>query len=352
MGLKPLVIDDLVAKLPIIQGGMGVGISLSGLAGAVANEGAVGIISTAQIGFYRKDFEENPKRANFAAIEEQLAKARALAPEGVIGVNIMTASNNYEEYVKCSVENGAQLIISGAGLPTTLPALVKGSKAKFAPIVSSVKACKVLFSMWEKKYGTTADLVVIEGPKAGGHLGFKLQDLDTLTGEGYDDEVKRIIEFVDGYRSKFDKKIPVVFGGGVYDKADILHYIGLGCDGVQMATRFVATVECDAPQSFKEAYLSSTCDDVGIIKSPVGMPGRALKNKFFQKAATGEKFPIDKCYACISHCDRTTIPYCITQTLVASAQGETENALVFCGENAHRVNEIVTVKELIRELTE
>lgn len=351
MSLKPLVIDTLVAKIPIIQGGMGIGVSLANLAGAVAREGGIGILSTAQIGYQEALFEKSPMRANMNAIKTQFEKAKQLSNGGLIGFNIMAATFHYERYVKRCVEVGADVIISGAGLPITLPELVAGSKTKIAPIVSSNKGAKVLLNTWKKRYNKTADFVVIEGPKAGGHLGFKADTLNESI-EQMDDEVVKIVETVNHFGESFDQKIPVIFAGGVYDRADIDHYLSLGCSGVQMATRFVVTEECDAPEAFKTSYLNAKEEDITIIKSPVGMPGRAIKNQFSERIKH-EQIPIEKCRNCLSlkHCDRETIPYCITETLLNAVTKDPNHALIFAGSNAYKLKEKTTVKKIFDELT-
>ena len=349
MELSSLIIGDLVAKVPIIQGGMGVGVSLSSLAGAVAREGAIGVISAAQPGYLEEDFSNNPLTANLRSLGNHIKKAKEISNNGIIGVNIMCASKNYEEYVKCAIDNGADLIISGAGLPTDLPKLVEGYNIKIAPIVSPPKSASVILKMWDRRYGRAADMVVIEGPKAGGHLGFSNESLEEYESKDYDKEVLEIIEIVKEYENKYNKKIPVVFAGGVFDRKDIDHYISLGCSGVQMATRFVATEECDADINFKMAYINSKKEDIVIVKSPVGLPGRAISNKFMKdRKLINEK--ITKCYKCLKKCNMADIPYCITGALVRAVKGDIDNSLVFCGENAYRLNKIITVKELIKEL--
>ena len=344
MKLNSLIIGDLEAKVPIIQGGMGVGVSLSSLAGAVAKEGAIGVISAAQPGFLEEDFGKDSLIANIRALGKHIKKAKEISNGGIIGVNIMCATRNYEEYVKCAIDNGADLIISGAGLPTDLPKFTEGSNIKLAPIVSPPKSASVILKMWDRRYGRTADMVIIEGPKAGGHLGFSSESLKEYESKGYDKEV-----LVKVYEEKYNKKIPVIFAGGVYDRDDINHYMNLGCAGVQMATRFVATEECDAHINFKMAYINAKKEDVMIVKSPVGMPGRAISNKFMEeRKLTNEK--ISKCYKCLKKCDMATIPYCITGALVRAVKGDVDNSLVFCGENAYRLDKITTVKKLIEEL--
>lgn len=346
---KPLIIGDLTAKIPVIQGGMGVGISLSGLAGSVAACGGVGVISTAQIGWLEPDFRKHPFEANYRAIEKEIRKAREIAKGGIIGVNIMVATQRYEEYVKTAVKAGVDLIISGAGLPIDLPKYVEGTKTKIAPIVSSLKSLNVICRMWDRKYKKAPDLVVIEGPKAGGHLGFSREELDTFTDESYDKVIRSIIEKVKEYGKTCSKKIPVVVAGGIYDRADMDHALSLGADGVQMGTRFVTTKECDAAPEYKQAYLNAQKEDICIVQSPVGMPGRAIKNPFMDRVKT-EKCRIEHCYHCIVTCKPAEIPYCITQALVNAAEGRVEDALLFCGSNAYRSNKIETVEDIMREL--
>lgn len=348
--MKNLVIGDLTAKIPIIQGGMGVGISLHKLAAAVAREGGIGVISAAQPGFREPDFYTNTFEANMRALSREIKLAKEESNGGIIGVNIMVAVTHYEDFVKCCIESGADLIISGAGLPMDLPKFAAGSDIKLAPIVSSAKACKVIFSRWVKKYDRLPDLLVIEGPKAGGHLGFKAEEV--LNIDNFDDEILKIIETKREFEEKYDKTIPVVFGGGVYSKEDVKHCLeDLGLDGVQMATRFVATEECDADMAFKEAYINAGVEDVKIVKSPVGMPGRALNNHFI-KDIVPDGCKVSRCFQCLVHCDPRTIPYCISQALFNGANGDIDNALVFCGENVYKIDKISTVKDIIDEVLE
>ena len=349
--MQNLIIGNKTAKIPIIQGGMGVGVSRSGLAGAVAAAGGVGIISSAQIGYDEENFLTDHKNANKNALIKHIKKAKEKSRGGLVGVNVMTALKDYAEHVKISVEAGADVVICGAGLPTNLPELVAGSDTKFAPIVSSAKAASLLLRRWEKTYNTTADFIVIEGPMAGGHLGFSLDDLDKYKGNNnkYDLEIQKIIETVKPFEEKFGRHIPVIVAGGIFDKADIEHALSLGADGVQIASRFVATEECDASDAYKQTYINATEDDIEIIKSPVGMPGRAIKNKFLEKIGT-DRPPI-RCLGCLAKCNPSEIPYCITDALIKAVKGDIENGLLFAGENVSRINSITTVPELIAELT-
>lgn len=346
---KALKIGDLIASVPVIQGGMGVGISLSGLAGAVAAEGGVGIISTAQIGYREPDFDTNPITANLRAIGKEIQKAKEIAKGGIIGVNIMVATQKYEEYVKAAVAAGVDLIISGAGLPVNLPDIVGKAKTKLAPIVSSLKSAQVIIRYWSKKYDRIPDLVVIEGPKAGGHLGFSLEQLNNPEYiADYDGEIKRIIEYVKQTGAEKGADIPVVVAGGVYEREDLEHALCLGADGVQMATRFVTTKECDASDAYKQTYIDAKKEDIILVKSPVGMPGRAIRNLFMERASK-EKVPHGKCHLCVSTCKPGETPYCITDALLNAVKGKINEALLFCGTNAHRATRIETVKEIMDE---
>lgn len=345
---KPLVIGDLKAEVPVIQGGMGVGISLSGLAGAVAAQGGIGIISTAQIGYREPEFDAHPIETNLRAIGTEIRKAREIANGGIIGVNIMVATRDYERYVKAAVEAGVDLIISGAGLPMKLPELTAGSNTKIAPIVSSVKSADVIFKYWIKKYDRLPDLVVIEGPRAGGHLGFKLEELEEIDDAAYDEEIKRIIARVNEYAAQRETEIPVVVAGGVYERKDMEHYLEMGAAGVQVATRFVTTYECDAADAYKQAYINAKKEDIVIVKSPVGMPGRAILNPFMKRAKEGQ-IPHGRCHLCVSTCKPAETPYCITEALVNAAVGNVDEALLFCGSNAYRAEKLEHVKDIMDE---
>ncbi len=366
--LKSLKIGSLTANYPIIQGGMGVGISLSSLAGAVAKAGGIGIISTAQIGFRRPDFEKNPLAANLKAIHDELAKARKLAPEGILGFNIMVATKEYGQYVKEAVKAGADVIISGAGLPIDMPKFVseaeettiENRRTMLAPIVSSAKSAMVICRMWDRKHKTAPDFVVIEGPCAGGHLGFSKEQLTelgvdtdcvskTYKQNEYEREIREIMKTVKEFAEKYKKDIPIIVAGGVYDHYDVVRQMELGVDGVQVATRFVTTEECDADLAYKQAYLQANEEDIMIVKSPVGMPGRAIKNKFLECVQKG-RIPVKKCFGCLEHCNPAETPYCITRALINAANGNIDDALLFCGSNAYRSKTIETVPEVMKEL--
>lgn len=349
--MKALQIGDKIARIPIIQGGMGVGVSRSKLAGAVASEGGIGVISTAQIGYDEEEFESNPAAANIKAIKKHIRLAKEKAKGGLVGANIMVALRDYADHVKAAVSAGVDVIISGAGLPAKLPEYVEGSDTKIAPIVSSKKAAYVILHRWEKKYQRTADFVVIEGPKAGGHLGFSKEELQDVDKIDYDTSIREIISTVGEFAKRFGKKIPVIVAGGIFTPNDVRHAVALGADGVQVASRFVATEECDAAPAYKEAYIHGSKEEIEIIKSPVGMPGRALHNHFLDEVEHG-KLPVRKCYGCMRQCNVNEIPYCITDALTKAVRGDVENGLVFCGAEVGRIHEMTTVHQLMEELEE
>lgn len=348
MKLPPLIIGELKAEVPIIQGGMGVGVSGYRLSSAVANEGGIGVISGVQIGYREPDFETNTKDANVRGLKKEIKMARELSPKGILGVNLMVAINNYEDMVKACVEEQVDIIISGAGLPLTLPKLVDGSNVKIAPIVSSGKAATVIVKQWTKKYSRIPDVVIVEGPEAGGHLGFKLEQL-TENKASLEDIVTEVIEALKPFEDEYKKSIPVVAAGGIYTGEDIKKFLKLGASGVQMATRFVATEECDANINYKNAYLNSNEDDIKIIQSPVGLPGRAIRNSFIKQVEI-ERISPKKCYNCLKKCNPKETPYCISKALIEAVKGNVEDGLIFVGSSAYKIDKIVTVKELINEL--
>ena len=348
--MKGLKVGNKVSKYPIIQGGMGVGVSMHRLAGTVSKEGGIGVISTADMGYQEPDFNENPMAANLRAIGKEIKKAREIAGEDkILGVNVMVALRNYAEIVKECVKQKIDLIISGAGIPKDLPEYVKGTKTKIAPIVSSLRCCKLIVEHWKKKYDYIPDMIVIEGPEAGGHLGFKESELISEDMPKLEDITTDVVDYIKDVEKETGKEIPVIAAGGIWDGKDIKKFLGLGASGVQMATRFVATDECDASQEFKEAYVNAKQEDIKIIHSPVGMPGRAINNQFIQKEET-QKSKIEKCYGCIKTCNVKDAPYCITKALINSVKGNIEKGLIFCGSNVYKIKEIVSVHSLMQEL--
>lgn len=357
MSFPSLQIGDLVAKFPIIQGGMGVGISLSRLASAVANQGGIGVIAGAMIGMREPDITKNPVEANLRALRTEITKARELSPNGIIGINIMVALTTFKEMVKTSIENRANIIFSGAGLPMELPRIFLDTceekkeefKTKLVPIISSARAATVIAKKWQAKTGYTPDAFVVEGPKAGGHLGYKYDELNDEN-HSLEHTIPEVIDAVKAMEDKAGKAIPVIAGGGIFTGSDIAKFIDLGASGVQMGTRFVATDECDADIRFKQAYVNATQDDITIIKSPVGMPGRALFNNFIEAAREGKRKPVKCVFHCVSTCEQEKTPYCIAAALIAAMRGNLEKGFAFCGTNVSKIKSITSVKELMTSL--
>ena len=335
-------------EIPVIQGGMGVGVSLSGLAGAVAAKGACGVISSVNAGYDEPDFEKNPLEANIRALKKHIVRAKQISKgAGLVAVNIMTAVSNYARTCISAVEAGADIIISGAGLPLNLPEFTKGTDTLCAPIVSSARAARIIMKHYKKHFGVLPDMFIIEGSRAGGHLGFNEEELVSGTAKTNDEILSEVLSEV----AKEDSNIPVFVAGGVYDGADMAHYINAGAAGVQIATRFIATQECDAHDTFKQAIVNARKEDIQIIKSPVGMPARAVESPLLKRLREGEVFRARKCNGCLTACKKDdSIPYCISRALIAAVRGDWENGLFFAGSNADRVDRIMSVSDLLDEI--
>lgn len=342
--MKSFTIGELKIKIPVIQGGMGIGISLSGLAAAVANEGGVGVISAVGIGMLEKNYARDFINANIRALKREINVAREKT-SGVIGVNIMVALTNFSDLVKTAIAEKADIIFSGAGLPLNLPSfLTKGSRTKLVPIVSSGRAAALICNKWKAVYNYLPDAIVVEGPKAGGHLGFKREQLDNPE-YALEKLVPEVVSQVKPFEEKFNANIPVIAAGGIYSGSDIKEIMELGATGVQLGTRFVTTHECDASDGFKQTYINSIESDIEIIQSPVGMPGRAIRNEFINKINRGEKRPVKCPYKCLKTCDIEKTPYCIFAALMSAMKGNFFNGYAFAGSNAWRTSKIISVKE-------
>jgi NAD(P)H-dependent flavin oxidoreductase YrpB (nitropropane dioxygenase family) len=341
--LKPLILGDLEIKIPIIQGAMGVQVSTAPLAAAVANTGAAGTIAGVCLGFGNPENETNFIKASREALAKEIREAKKLT-SGVVGVNVLVATNNYEDLIKTAINEKVDFIASGAGLPLKLPALTKESKTKLLPIVSSGRAASIIINTWNKHYNKIPDGIIVEGPLAGGHLGFHLKDIQEGKIENLEKITKDVLEVVKDYN------IPVIPAGGIFDGTDIAKFLKLGASGVQIASRFVATNECSISNEFKKLYIASKKEDITYIKSPVGMPGRVIKTKFSEFINKGGRENFKCAYKCLKTCDVTTAPFCIAKALCNAVIGNIDEAIVFAGQNAYRINKIVPVKELINEL--
>jgi len=345
--MKSFFIGNKEIQLPIIQGGMGVGVSLSGLASAVANEGGIGVISCAGLGLLYRPTPGDYLKNCIWGLQEELRKTREKT-KGFVGVNIMVALTNFSDMVRTTIAEKADMIFAGAGLPLDLPSyLTEGSKTLLVPIVSSARAAKLICEKWEAGYDYLPDAIVVEGPKAGGHLGFKKQQIED---ENFSLEqlIPEVVEIASKYSHK--KIIPVIAAGGIANGYDIHRFIELGAAGVQMGSAFVCTHECDADDAFKQVYLKSTKDDLMIIQSPVGMPGRAFGGEFINRVNQGFETPKDCPYHCIKTCDYSQSPYCIIKALYSAAKGKMDKGYVFAGANAYLSDKITSVKELINSL--
>ena len=348
MDVPKLHIGSLTAEIPIVQGGMGVRVSLASLAAAVAEEGGIGTISSIGLGDFeaaKQDYESISRDA----LREEIRKARSMT-QGVLAVNFMGVLSNVEDLLQAAVREGIQMIVFGAGLPTKLPRIVEDRSVSLVPIISSARGAELILRGWAKRYERTADALILEGPLAGGHLGFSAEQLEHLEDYTLESLVPELVEAVKPYEDRFGSKIPIIAAGGIFNGADIARMLSLGASGVQMATRFVCTVECDAAQEFKQTYLDAGEEDIVIIKSPVGLPGRAVRNKFLRDLETVDKLPISCPYHCLTVCKVAEAKFCIAQALLNAYRGDIDHGLIFCGQNAHRINKIVTVKELIAEL--
>ena len=348
--MKHLKIGHLSIAVPVIQGGMGVGISLSGLAAAVANEGGVGVISSAGLGLLYKKLSPDYLKASILGLKEELRLAREKSKVGVIGVNVMVAMTNYADMVRTAIREKADIVFSGAGLPLDLPSfLEKDSNTKLVPIVSSSRAAKVIIEKWKAAYNYIPDAIVVEGPKAGGHLGFKNDQIEDAA-FSIESLIPQVVETVKGFEQTYGVSIPVIAGGGIYTGEDMYKIMELGASGVQMGTRFVTTEECDASETFKQTYITAEERDIEIIRSPVGMPGRAIYNSFLQKVKDGKKIPMSCPVHCIKTCDYTKSPYCIIAALYSAFKGKMETGYAFCGSNAFKATKIERVKDIFNEL--
>jgi len=342
-----LKIGNLSICPPIIQGGMGVRVSRANLAAAVANTGCMGVIASAGLGQFEDFSGAQFTKLNEDALRFEIKKTRRQS-RGPIGVNIMVALTDYENLVQAAVDENVDAIISGAGLPLNLPKFLNGKDIKLIPVVSSARTLAIICKKWKNNFNKLPDAVIVEGFEAGGHLGFSHQSIKENTAPALSDIMKEVLEVA----NSFEPHIPVIAAGGIFDGKDIARFLKMGASGVQMATRFVCTDECDAHDNFKQAYLNCTAADITIIASPVGLPGRVITNSFVEQIKQGKTVPFTCKYQCLRTCDPKVAPYCIAKALANAAQGNLDESFVFAGSNAYRCTEIVPVKKLVEQLTD
>ncbi|MBU1019690.1 MAG: nitronate monooxygenase family protein [Firmicutes bacterium] len=348
MTLKPLIINNKVVKFPIIQGGMGIRISLSNLANACINSGIVATISAAQVGFLNKNFKKDPIGENKIELEKEINKIRAVNKDGVLGVNLMHAINDYDQYATFLAAQDIDFIVSGAGLPVDLPAYLVGSKVKGAFIISSARAAKLLLKSWDRRYQYMPAFIVCEGPLAGGHLGFSKEDMESGNVESLETIVEETKKVVKEYEDKYQITIPIIAGGGVHDGVDMARMIKVGASGVQISTRFIATYECDASDEYKQMIIDSKEEDIVRVASPAGLPGRAVRN-FLTRSLEKGNMKVSYCVNCLKSCKKIGIPYCITEQLGNSSSGD-KNGLIFTGAKAYLIDKMDYVENIVNEI--
>ncbi|QVK21795.1 nitronate monooxygenase [Mycoplasmatota bacterium] len=347
--MKKLIINNKESKYPIIQGGMGIGISLSRLSIASIKAGIVGTISAAQPGFLSKKFKSDTLNSNLEALAREIKTVRDECPDGILGVNVMYAGTNYDEYIKFLSKQEIDFIVSGAGLPVDLPKYLKGSSVKPAVIVSSGKAAKIICKKWMRSFNVLPEFVVVEGPLAGGHLGFSKEEIESGDYKSLETLLEEVLIEVRKVEEEYKVSIPVIPAGGISTGEDVARYIEMGSAGVQVATRFIATEECDVSDAYKQKIVNAREEDVIFVPSPVGLPGRAIRNAFTDALKTKNQ-KIKYCVDCLRVCAKKDIPYCITEKLGNASGGDAENGLVFSGAKAYMIDRISTVKEIVEEL--
>jgi len=348
--LPGLRIRNIEVPVPVIQGGMGVRVSAFSLASAVSNHGAIGTIASVGLGnpeLYAKDYVKGS--SDSLALEIRRAKARTSGP---LAVNVMVALSNYEPLVRTAVDEGADMIISGAGLPLSLPRYVGDSDVALVPIVSSARAADVIFRSWTRKTCRMPDAFVVEGPLAGGHLGFALEDDLAFPENRLETVVADVVRVVQQHAAETSTDpVPVIAAGGMFQRSDVDRMFDAGASGVQVGTQFVCTYECAVDDAFKKVYIGATESDVVLFRSPVGMLARAVKTPLLEKVLNGEKIKFPCMYKCLRTCAGLKAPFCIARALINARNGNIEEGLVFAGSNVDRVSEITTVKAILDKLT-
>ena len=346
--MRKLNIGGLIPKLPIIQGGMGICVSLSGIASAVANEGGIGVISAVGIGMLEPNYRRKYRQSNKIALTKEIRKAREKS-DGIIGVNIMMAITDFDDMLQIALEENVDVVFIGAGLFLKKPKIPEGCNTKFIPKVSSARAARLIFNYWAEKYNRVPDGVVVEGPKCGGHVGFKKDEL-LKEQKPLSVLIKETVAALKPFEERFNIEIPVIAAGGIYTGTDMYEIMEAGASAVKMGTRFVTTHECDVSDAFKQTYLRATPNDITLIDSPVGLPGRVISNPFVKRIQAGETMPVNCAWKCLKTCDYKTAPFCIASALFNAAQGNLEEGFSFAGSKAYLAEKLMSVKDTINEI--
>lgn len=332
--LSPVYLGDRLLPVPLVQGGMGIGVSLGGLAGAAAACGGLGLVSAVEPGYREADYRTDPFSANRRALEKEVKKALAIrdaaaaesGKAGLVGVNVTVSRDHYMDLVRTAVEAGAEVVVSGGGLPMTLPTACEGSGAAMIPVVSSARAARLIKRNWKKKHDAEPAALIFESSQAGGYLGYKESQLRSAR----DDFFRNILEI-----REEAENIPMIAGGGIMTREDAARAYAYGADGIQLGTSFIQTKECDASEEFKSAYLNLDENDVTIIRNPQGMPCRVIENHFVKELKADPKRHLDW------EEERDAV--------IRGLEGDTENGLFFCGSQAYRMKRAETVREVFDE---
>lgn len=333
-------------SIPILQGGMGIGISLSKLAGAIAFEGGMGTLSSAYIGVNEKDFDKNRRKISLEAIGKEIKKARALSQgKGLLAINIMYAITDYEAHVKESLKHGIDAIVSGAGLPLKLPSLVENQSVLLIPIISSARVAKIIIDYWNKKYNRLPDAFILEGKKAGGHLGYSSQELQEGNLNDLYDSFLSVKAFLKDYLPT-TKDIPIFVAGGISSAKETKMFLEAGARGIQLGTPFALSCESDASERYKDILLEKKYPPK-LIESPAGLMARALDTPFLKKFTSPTH-----CVGCLKTCKGPNASYCLSEALIQAVRGNFQDGLFFVGAEIEKMTKKMSVKEIIRSFLE
>jgi len=357
--LRALKIGDIEIPVPIVQGALGAGISTAPLVSRVSDEGGLGVIASVGLGVVYgidngvslKEIYKNFAKRNSDALREEILRIREIT-DAPFAVNIMSVLTDYDTLAKVCDEEKVDVIISGAGLPIKLPQYITNDHTKLVPLVSSGRVANLILKRWDKRFGRTADAVIIESPFSGGHQGFSFEEIQSANSNILENLISDTKESVKIYEDKYDHEIPVIATGGIYSGMDVGRHLDYGASGVQIGSRFILTEECDVSPNYKAAHMSARERDIDLILSPLGLPVRVVKNEFYWKLQRGEVMDFNCGYHCLSACKANKANFCIAEALISARKGDMENGLVLCSTITPRSNRIYSVKELMTELVD